>query len=125
MRIALSFLLVTTAVAAENDWSQWRGPNNDGMAKGDAPVEWSPTKNVAWKLPVPGRGHSSPVVWGNKLFITTAVPVGPAPAEPQPTSGRPGRSAGMGSEYSFRLLCIDRNSGKLLWEREATKAAPH
>jgi outer membrane protein assembly factor BamB len=111
MRFCCVLIFLTiNAVAANDDWSRWRGPNNDGMARGDAPLEWSSTRNVAWKLPIPGRGHSSPVVWGNKLFITTAVPAVAGAAR---------------SEHSFRLLCIDRNTGKLLWEREATKATPH
>jgi outer membrane protein assembly factor BamB len=129
MRFVSLTLLSMTALAADDDWFRWRGPNNDGMARGDAPIEWSMTKNVAWKLPVPGLGHSSPVVWGDKLFITTAVPLRPAAAGDSQQSGTgPGRgprSAGMGHEYSFRLLCIDRNTGKILWDREATKAVPH
>ncbi|HYP09345.1 MAG TPA: PQQ-binding-like beta-propeller repeat protein [Bryobacteraceae bacterium] len=120
-------LIAMTALAADDDWFRWRGPNNDGMARGDAPTEWSTTKNVAWKLSVPGKGHSSPVVWGNKLFLTTAVPIRPVEAAtPEPAGGGRGpRSAGMGHEYSFRLLCIDRNTGKILWDREATKSVPH
>ena len=113
--------------AAEDDWARWRGPNDDGMARGDVPTEFSPTKNMAWKVPIPGLGHSSPVIWGNKLFVTTAVPLAEA-AAPAPSSGGrrgAGGGAGTGREYSFRVLCLDRNSGKVLWDREATKAVPH
>ena len=127
MRSIPILLLAFTALAADDDWPRYRGPNNDGVARGDAPLEWSTTKNVAWKLPIPGLGHSSPVLWGNKLFVTTAVPMKPIAGGGSANSGGRGGppSAGMGHEYSFRLLCIDRNSGKILWEREATKAVPH
>ena len=78
MRLVLALVLSTVAFGAEDDWSRWRGPNDDGMARGDVPHEWSDTKNIAWKVNVPGRGFSSPVIWGNKLFVTTAVPMGDA-----------------------------------------------
>src|SRR5262245_33941072 len=77
--------------AADDDWPRWRGPNENGMARGDAPVEWSEGKNIAWRAPIPGRGQSSPVIWGDKIFITTAVPTGaaaaPAPTEPPQAPG--------------------------------------
>jgi outer membrane protein assembly factor BamB len=124
---ALLLLCTTVAVAADDDWFRWRGPNNDGMARGDVPVEWSDSKNVAWKVTIPGRGHSSPVVWADKLFVTTAVPLGEV-VQPPSGQGRTrgaGGGAGLGREYSFRLICLDRNTGKVLWEKEATRTAPH
>jgi outer membrane protein assembly factor BamB len=95
------------------------------MARGDVPLEWSETRNVAWKVSIPGRGHSSPVIWRNKLFITTAVPVRDVEAAPSSGGRGAGGGAGLGKEYSFRLLCFDRNTGKLIWDREAVKAVPH
>ena len=81
--LVLGFALLT----AQNDWPQWRGLNNDGMARGDAPHEWSDNKNIAWRAAIPGKGNSSPVIWGDKIFLTTAVPTGAAaPATPTPTS---------------------------------------
>jgi len=125
MKASALFLFSTLAFAADDDWARWRGPNDDGMARGDVPLEWSDTRNVAWKVSIPGRGHSSPVIWGNKLFITTAVPVRDA-AAPAASGGRgAGGGAGLGKEYSFRILCFDRNTGKLIWDREATKTVPH
>ncbi len=117
--------------AAEGDWPRWRGPNDDGMARGDAPLRWSDTEHIAWKAPVPGRGHSSPVIWGDRIFVTTAVPTGNAGAAPEtaaPAGG--GRRGGFGSggaqpEHKFLLLCYDRKTGKLLWEKVAKVATPH
>src|ERR1019366_1990837 len=66
--------LAAVSSAADGDWPHWRGPNDDGMARGDAPLRWSDGEHIAWKAAVPGRGHSSPVVWGDRIFVTTAVP---------------------------------------------------
>lgn len=132
LRAAL--LLVPAAVfAAADDWPRWRGPNGDGMARGDAPVRWDSASNVAWRVSIPGRGHSSPVIWGDKIFLTTAVPVGAASraetdAAPDVRGrrrGGAGGGAGAGSEHRFLVMALDRHTGKLLWERTAKVATPH
>jgi hypothetical protein len=73
----VAFLLVAFASAADAappHWAQWRGPDGQGVASdASVPLEWSPAKNVLWKSAIPGRGHSSPVVWGDRIFLTTAV----------------------------------------------------
>jgi outer membrane protein assembly factor BamB len=137
MRVpTLMLLSLAASFAADDDWPRWRGPNDDGMARGDAPLHFSDTKNVAWRATIPGRGHSSPVLWGDKIFVTTAVPVGEAaPAPPPPPAaqeksrrgpgGGAGGGAGAGREHKFVVLCLDRNTGKLLWERVAKVATPH
>ena len=73
MRIALIFVLAAAA-SAEN-WPQFRGENARGLGNGDPPIEWSVENgdNVAWKTPIPGLAHSSPIVWGKRVFLTTAV----------------------------------------------------
>src|SRR6202023_514222 len=63
-------------------WPKWRGPDDDGMARTGAPLHWSDTENIKWKATIPGRGHSSPVLWGDKIFVTTAVPTAVAAAVP-------------------------------------------
>ena len=82
--------------ALPDGWPRWRGPNDDGMARGDAPLQWSDKERMAWKVPVPGRGNSSPVVWGDRIFLTTAVPTGNAPRparrRPPPAGRRGGRA---------------------------------
>jgi outer membrane protein assembly factor BamB len=125
-------LLALTLLAADGDWAQWRGPDWNGVARGDAPLTWSDTDHIKWRAEIPGRGHSSPVVWGDKIFVTTAVPTGSAaPAEaPAVNTPRPARFRGFGGggpqpEQKFMLLCLDRKTGKQLWERVATIAAPH
>lgn len=126
--IHVALLLGFSLLVADDDWPQWRGLNNDGMARGDAPVEWGDKKNIAWRVAIPGRGNSSPVIWGDKIFLTTAVPTDGAPpsAPPAPRQGRgPGGGAAAGREHKFVVICLDRRSGKVLWERVAKVATPH
>ncbi len=118
MILSLALLLL------QADWSAWRGPFENGMARGEAPTTWSDTQNVAWKTEIPGRGHSSPVVYGDFMFITTAVPEGPL-------SGGGGGGRGPGGGFAanvphrFLVMCLNRKTGKVLWEREALEATPH
>ncbi len=145
-RIAIAGLLLTILFASASSntdsayWPQWRGPFFNGMAPTGAPVEFSDTKNIKWKIATPGRGFSTPVIWGDKIFLTTAVPTGKGskPEEaPQPGpeaggqppgrrgGGGPGGGAGAGEEHKFVIMCLDRKTGKVVWERVARIAAPH
>src|SRR5690349_17468840 len=66
-----------SSVPAERYWPQWRGPYATGVSKtATPPVEWSDTKNIRWKVEIPGRGSASPVVWGDRVYVLTAVPAG-------------------------------------------------
>jgi outer membrane protein assembly factor BamB len=124
------FVLVG-AVRAQSDshWPQWRGPFFNGMARGDAPIVWSDTKNIKWKAQIPGRGFSTPVIWGDKVFLTTAIPSGKAAETAAAAAPAEGRRGGGGSgplaEHRFEVLCLDRKTGKLLWQRTAKLATPH
>jgi len=111
-------------------WPYWRGPAADGMAVGDAPLHWSDTQNVRWKTDIPGRGSSSPVIWGNRIFVTTAVQTGPSPKQEEPAAKPPAKKMPFGgsgpqAEHQFIVLCLDRNTGKILWQRTAITAVPH
>jgi len=115
MRTIIAILLLSaTLFAADDDWPRWRGPNDDGVARGDVPTQFSATEHVAWKAHIPGRGHSSPIIWGDRIFLTTAIPTG-ATDEYAPAIRK---------EHKFVLMCLDRNTGKVLWERVAKTAAP-
>src|ERR1700678_3890943 len=126
----LPLTLLMPVFAADGDWPRFRGPDNDGMARGDAPLHWSDSEHIKWKAEIPGRGHSSPVIWGDKVFVTTAVPteaVATAASEPAP-SGRGGRgfgSRGPQPEQKLVLMALDRKTGKLLWQQVAKIATPH
>lgn len=134
--------VVNSAPADPAHWPQWRGPFFNGMARTAAPTEFGDAKNVKWKIAIPGRGFSTPVVWGDKMFLTTAVPTGKTAAPPATESqsqpgapaggpgrrgggGGPGGGAGVGEEHKFVVLCLDRKTGKTLWERTARVATPH
>ena len=75
MAVAASAVLLALGSTTPAEWPQWRGPFNTGMAIGDAPLRWD-ASDIRWKLPIPGRGHSTPVVAGHRMFLTTAVPTG-------------------------------------------------
>ena len=129
MRVLLLCFPFLLAAADVDDWPRWRGPANNGVARGDVPTEFSETKNIAWKLDIAGRGFSSPVMWGGKLFVTTAVPVGDAAAPAASAEGGQrrggGGGGGTGKEYKFVVMAIDAQTGKPLWERVAKTATPH
>lgn len=136
-----AFLLVGGTIAQKNStnakhWPQWRGPDFNGMARGDAPTKWSDTENVKWKAAIPGRGHSTPVVWGDKIFLTTAIPTAKAAPAPEAANqgggrpggggrGGPGGGSGANQEHQFAVLCLDKKTGKILWQKIATTSAPH
>jgi outer membrane protein assembly factor BamB len=100
-------------------WPQWRGPLATGEApNADPPLTWSETNNVKWKTIIPGEGDSTPIVWGDRVFILSAIPTGTnitLPADSQaPTQ-----------IYQFVVICLDRATGKVLWQRVARQEAPH
>jgi outer membrane protein assembly factor BamB len=127
--LLLSFLFGSAFMtgSSSNDlghWPHWRGPFFNGMARGGAPVEFGEPKNVKWKLAIPGRGFSTPVVWGDKIFLTTAVPTGKTGGQAR-QSRHPNGGAGSGEEHRFLVMCVDRKTGKTLWEQTAKTTAPH
>ncbi len=112
--------------AGEQDWPQWRGPIGTGFApESDPPVEWSETKNVRWKVALPGKGHSTPIVSGDRIFLTTAIPYGEL--LPPKYSTAPGTHDGepVTQRHEFVVLAIDRRYGKFLWQKTVHKKLPH
>ena len=104
---AVLAMICLNSVTHADNWGHWRGPNGNGTAnQATPPTEWSSSKNVKWKVEIPGRGSSSPVIWGNQVFVTTAVPA----------KG----SRGNGAPLEFKLLCFDRTSGKEVLQRWLT-----
>jgi hypothetical protein len=111
----IGILLMTALLGAAKDpaadryWAQWRGPDATGVARhANPPVEWSETKNIRWKVEIPGRGSSSPIVWGDRIFLLTAVPVGVGgTAAHEPRGGLPQRD-----KHRYLVLAIDRRTGQ-------------
>jgi outer membrane protein assembly factor BamB len=158
LAIILTLRLAVAADDAEalRNWPQWRGPLANGVApEADPPLEWSETKNVKWKVKIPGEGSSTPAIWGDRVFVLAAVgpekkadaksteaearPAGPPPGPgsndrpPGPGGGRrpggPGGGFGRAEKptekYQFTVLCLDRKTGKTLWQKVAREEVPH
>ncbi len=124
MRLLLFVIALALLAAADaSDWPRWRGPNNTGVAQGSAPIEWNDTKNIAWKANIPGRGHSSPVLWGDLVFVTTAVPTVPVAAAQ--AGARGGGNIASGVEHKFMVMALDRKTGKTVWEKTLLTTTPH
>jgi outer membrane protein assembly factor BamB len=106
------FLICIQSLYPQN-WPQWRGPLATGAASsGNPPVEWSEQKNIKWKILLPGTGHSTPVVWGNTMFITAAIEPGNAHGEAK-------------NPVKCLVMAVDRGTGKIKWQRQATEQVPH
>ena len=136
MRVIITLLALLAAVPSQaQNWPQFRGPH-DGVAADDPrlPDSWNTTENVAWKLEIPGRSWSSPVVWGNNVFVVTAIDVKEPNKALKPV---PSYLAGsLGGPMTFRdiekpenenrwvLYDVDFQTGKILWERTLNTAVP-
>jgi outer membrane protein assembly factor BamB len=117
-----------TSQTPERNWAQWRGPWGTGVAPlSDPPIEWSEAegKNIRWKTPIPGLGHSSPVVWGNHIFLTTALAHGPALKPRYSTARNAHDNLPVTHQHKFIALAIDRTNGKVLWQRTLRDVVPH
>ena len=148
MRRITAFLALTVVVAiagvsapsppadGNKYWPQWRGPLASGVApEGDPPVEWAADKNIKWKVEIPGKGSATPIVWGDRIFVLTAVPAdkrppakeGP-PAEAAPAeSAQAGRRRDVQPEFiqQFIVIAINRKDGKTLWQKIVREELPH
>ncbi len=126
MKNAILMVCFGTCVlfGADSNWPQFRGPDATGVASGTPPVEWNGEtgKNVLWKTEIPGLGHSSPIIWGDKIFVTSAVSETEASLKVG-LYGDIGSVKGEGAQ-KFNVYCIDRKNGKILWERTATSGVP-
>jgi outer membrane protein assembly factor BamB len=148
---ALTALVLSSSSAlwakseADKNWPQWRGPFQNGVApSAEPPTTWSESENIKWKIALPGSGNSTPIIWDDKIFIQAAIPTGKKseaaktesntqPAPPPGERGPRGPGGGRGrmggpppSEIQqFVLLCIDRNTGKTLWQQVAKEELPH
>lgn len=112
--------------SAHGSWPSFRGPNASGLAEGqNLPDAWNAKtgENILWRTPIPGLAHSSPIVWGNRVFVTTAVSSDPK-ATFRPGLYGDGDASKDRSEHKWVLYAIDKRSGKILWERTAFQGEP-
>jgi outer membrane protein assembly factor BamB len=123
--VMLSIVSAGARVAAEN-WPQWRGPGGQGVSKeSKLPTTWAPDKNIAWKVELPGSGHSSPIVWNDRIFITAVIEgevVPGAKAAPHTQGGKEfvhPETVAADKKHTFRVLSLDAKTGKVLWDQVA------
>jgi len=133
-RISLALLAITSLTTAGSaaNWPQWRGPDGSGISnEKNLPSEWGPGKNIKWRTPIAGRGHSSPIVWGNRVFVTTAVEgdvVQGAKAVKHMAGDKEflhPDSIGADRKHQFKVIALNRDSGKVLWEALAWEGTPY
>jgi len=126
-------LLLSAAVNEtefEKNWHQWRGPYMTGLSPdGNPPLEWNESQNVKWKIKVPGKGHATPIIWGNQIFIQTAIPLEKEAPPPEKKEGERGGRRGMPSrkttaKHSFVILSINKDDGKILWQKTLKEEIP-
>src|SRR5215213_4161511 len=125
LTLALFSLCLAASAASAQNWPQFRGTGASGVAEGKpAPVKWDATKatGVVWKTPIPGLSHASPVVWGDKVFVVTAVG-----DDPNPTYVPKDRGISLARDevrHSWRVYALDRRTGRVLWQQTAHEGVP-
>jgi outer membrane protein assembly factor BamB len=113
------------AARAADEWPQFRGPQSSGVSgAAGLPDAWSATENVRWKTAIPGRGWSSPIVWGNRVFVTSAIQEEGKPEPVKKGLYLFGERPPSKSFHRWMIYCLDGETGKVLWERQAGRKVP-
>jgi outer membrane protein assembly factor BamB len=130
-----AFLFLVSAVGADEapdaqkNWPRWRGPLGTGWSPtAEPPLKWDSKTNIRWKTRIPGKGSSTPVVWGDRVFVLSAEDTGvqAAPGDiPKPNPAFQKRTEAPRTYHRFLALCLDRATGKVLWQKVAARAVPH
>lgn len=120
--IATLSALTLGAAHADGNWANWRGPDLNGIAAdANPPLTWSETENIRWKTPLPGDGQSTPIIWGDRIFLQSAIQLSDEITDFDNTKAtRP-----IKARYRFIVLCIDRTNGEILWQTPVCEALPH
>jgi outer membrane protein assembly factor BamB len=125
----LAFALVSAAGERVDNWPHWRGPEATGAApKADPPITWDARTNIKWKTALPGRGSATPIVWGDQVFIITAIKtdrVAAAADLPKTHPNLPLKTQAPTNFYQFVVLSLDRKTGKVRWRQVAAEKVPH
>ncbi|MSU62910.1 MAG: hypothetical protein EXS31_11050 [Pedosphaera sp.] len=131
LSLLASFVAITThGQTATNDalryWPQWRGPLANGVApQANPPIEWSEKKNIRWKLELPGKGHSSPIVFGDRVFLLAAAPVGEAQKPVFDSAPGVHDSVPVTHRHEYVVMAISRKDGRVLWKKVVREEWPH
>lgn len=109
----------------QENWPQFRGADSRGISRHDGlPVTWSATENVAWKTDIPGRGWSSPIIWGKRVFLTTVVNSGVSEEPKKGLYFGGNRPDAPDTVHQWKVCCLDLESGTILWERQVHEGKP-
>lgn len=127
LAVAVALVFLGASETHNPHWAQWRGPNGQGIATGEYQDTWSATENIVWKSAIPGRGHSSPIVWGDRIFLTTSIQGKHVPGRKAPDhlgfDLKPGYvnpdSTAVDYDHSLHVLGIDAKTGTILWNHTA------
>jgi len=132
--LSLLALVVTNSAGAfaGPGWPQWRGPSGQGVSEEkNLPNTWNSGSNIKWKTAIPGRGHSSPIVWGNRIFLTTAIEGEVVPGAKAVTHMAGDKeflhpdSIGADRKHQFQVIAVDRKTGKIAWSQTAFESTPY
>ena len=120
--------MTKSGLKADSNWPSWRGVTGNGVApdSSNPPKEWSEEKNIFWKIKLPGLGHSTPVIWQDKIFLTSAIPFGEV-TEPPIYDNAPGShdNSPVAQKHKFVVLCIDKKTGETIWSTKCNELFPH
>ena len=123
--LAIAVLFLSSVTINAQNWPSFRGPNASGVAEGtNPPITWDLEKsqNILWKTNIPGLSHSSPIVWGNQIFVITAIS-----SDPKPTFKAKDRGIGLASDdvsHTWMIFALDKRNGRVLWSEKAYEGVP-
>jgi outer membrane protein assembly factor BamB len=120
----------------DGQWNTWRGPGGVAVARsGNPPTEWSEDKNIRWKTRIPGDASSSPIVWKDRIYLTTAIEVSQEDQEPEEPERRGGQRGGQrrggffgGRQlraHEYAAVAVNRKNGDIVWQKTLKRAKPH
>jgi outer membrane protein assembly factor BamB len=116
----------STNADALRNWPQWRGPLATGVApEANPPIHWSETSNIRWKIPLPGKAHSSPIVYGDSIYLMAAIPVGDAQTPVYDHAPGTHDNVPVVYRHQFAVMAVNRADGKILWKKVMREEFPH
>ncbi len=130
--LVTGFLMVTSGLQAQlkladftSNWPEWRGLYNNGAVNGsNTPVEFSETKNIKWKTEIPGKGHATPIIWGNQIIIQTAVATEKKVEKTDAGQASPMAPTQTDLVHQFTVVSVDKASGKIIWKTVVKEEVP-
>jgi outer membrane protein assembly factor BamB len=126
LSMSITLIQAQDKTAFTSNWPQWRGLYNSGAnPMGNPPVEFSETKNVKWKIEIPGKGHATPIVWGNQIIIQTAVATDKKASKPEGSAAASPMAPNQTDLiHQFKVISVDKTTGKINWQTVVKEEVP-